>query len=81
MVSVNARDADIPRLLDAVSEHEPIVIIGDGGKSAVLISEADWRGIQETLYLNSIPGLADSIIEAAKDPLEECVDYEPDEEW
>ncbi|MCI8599180.1 MAG: type II toxin-antitoxin system Phd/YefM family antitoxin [Lachnospiraceae bacterium] len=45
------------------------------------ISEEDWNAIQETLYLNSIPGMAESIIEAGKEPLEECSVYNSDEEW
>ena len=47
----------------------------------VLISEDDWNTIQETLYLNSISGMAESIIEAGKEPIEECATYNPDEEW
>ena len=42
--------------------HEPIEIQGKRG-SAVLLSEQDWRAIQETLYLTSIPGMRDSILE------------------
>ena len=38
-------------LVDEVKEsHEPIQIVGKRN-SAVLISEEDWRAIQETLYL------------------------------
>ena len=51
------------------------------GKNAVLISEEDWNAIEETLYLNSIPGMAESIIEAGNTPIEECTVYDPDEEW
>jgi PHD/YefM family antitoxin component YafN of YafNO toxin-antitoxin module len=31
--------------------------------NAVLLSEDDWRAIQETLHLVSIPGLRESILE------------------
>ena len=31
--------------------------------NAVLISEADWRSIQETLHLLAIPGMRESILE------------------
>ena len=41
--------------------------------NAVLISEDDWNAIQETLYLCSIPGMRESIIEASKEPLEESI--------
>lgn len=41
--------------------------------NAVLISEDEWNATQETLYLNSIDGLAESLIEGADTPLEECI--------
>ena len=59
------------RLIDeAASSHEPIIISGKRG-SAVLISEADWRSIQESLYLLNIPGMRESIREGLARPIEE----------
>jgi len=51
--------------------HEPVQIKGRR-KSAVLVSEEDWRSIQETLYLLSIPGMRESIIKGGKEPLRKC---------
>ena len=66
------------RLIDeAASSHEPIVITGKRG-SAVLISEDDWRSIQETIYLLNIPGMRESIREGLATPIEECTE---DIEW
>ncbi|MEI6466452.1 MAG: type II toxin-antitoxin system Phd/YefM family antitoxin [Verrucomicrobiota bacterium] len=53
---------------DAASSHEPIHITGKRS-SAVLVAEEDWRSIQETLYLLSIPGMRDSIRKGMKEPL------------
>jgi prevent-host-death family protein len=59
-------------LVDDVAEsHDPIQIVGKR-HSAVLISEDDWRAIQETLYLTSIPGMRASIQDGIKRPVEEC---------
>ena len=59
-------------LLDEVAQsHEPVQIAGKRN-SAVLISEDDWRSIQETLYLTSIPGMRESILAGMKTPVEEC---------
>jgi antitoxin YefM len=59
-------------LVDDVAEsHEPIQIVGKRN-SAVLVSEEDWRAIQETLYLSSIPEMRESIREGLKTPVEEC---------
>jgi antitoxin YefM len=60
------------RLIDQTSSsHEPILITGKRG-NAVLISEDDWRSIQETIYLLNIPGMRKSIREGLVTPLEEC---------
>ena len=59
-------------LIDQTSStHEPILITGKRG-NAVLISEDDWRSMQETIYLLNIPGMRDSIREGMATPLEEC---------
>ena len=59
-------------LVDDVAEsHDPIQIVGKRN-SAVLVSEEDWRAIQETLYLTSIPGMRKSIRDGLKTPVEEC---------
>ncbi len=51
--------------------HEPVEILGEGG-TAVLVSEEDWRSIQETLYLISVPGMRESIRENMAIPVEQC---------
>ena len=59
-------------LVDDVAEsHDPIQIVGKRN-SAFLVSEEDWRAIQETLYLSSIPEMKESIREGLKTPVEEC---------
>ena len=59
-------------LVDEVSRsHEPVQIAGKR-HSAVLVSEDDWRSIQETLCLASIPGMKASIIRGLKTPVEKC---------
>ena len=53
---------------DASSTHEPVQITGKRS-NAVLVSEEDWRSIQETLFLVSIPGMRDAIRKGLKEPL------------
>ena len=60
---------------------ETVVIVNESGKNAVLVSEDNWKSLQETLYLYSIPGMVDSIVEAGKEPLSEYSPYESNEEW
>ena len=71
-VNVTEARAKLYRLIDEAAEsHEPIFITGKRA-NAVLLSEDDWRSIQETLYLLSIPGMRESIVEGMKTPVEEC---------
>ena len=60
------------RLIDeAAISHQPIVIAGKRAQ-AVLLSADDWRAIQETLYLLSVPGMRQSIRKGLKTPVEKC---------
>ena len=71
-LSASEARAKLYKLLDeAASSHEPIQITGKRN-NAVLVSESDWRAIQETLYLVSIPGMRESIRKGLKTPVEKC---------
>jgi antitoxin YefM len=68
-IPVTQARSKLYQLLDeAASSHEPIQITGKRS-NAVLVSEEDWRSIQETLYLLSIPGMRDSIRKGMAEPL------------
>jgi prevent-host-death family protein len=74
MPTITATEArkSLYRLLDEVSEsHEPIQITGKRG-NAILISEDDWRAVQETLYFHTIPGMKESIVEGLNTPVDKC---------
>lgn len=61
-------------LVDQVQEsHEPVWITGKRG-NAVLVSEDDWRAVQETLYLTSVPGMRESILGGMATPAEQLED-------
>jgi len=71
-ISATSARSDLYRLIDsALQDHEPVQITGKRG-NAVLVSEADWRAIQETLHLVSIPGMRDSIREGMAERIEDC---------
>jgi len=68
-ISVTKARSKLYQLLDmAAGSHEPIQIMGKRS-NAVLIAEEDWRSIQETLYLMSIPGMRASIRKGLGEPL------------
>ena len=75
MTTLSATEArkSLYNLVDAVAlSHDPIQIVGKR-HSAVLISEEDWRAIQETLFLTSIPGMRESIKKGLNTPVDECI--------
>jgi len=76
MSSINVTNArkDLYKLVQRVnSTHEPVEITGKDS-NAILIGEEDWRSIQETLYLSSIPGMRESIIEGMKTSVDDLSD-------
>jgi len=73
MTTMSATEArkQLYKLLDDISQsHQPVQITGKRG-NAVLVSEDDWRAVQETLYLVSIPGMRESILEGLATPADE----------
>ena len=74
MNATNAR-ANLFKIMAFVNDNsQPITLTNSKGKNAVLVGEDDWNAIQETLYLCSIPGMRESIIEASREPLDESVE-------
>jgi antitoxin YefM len=56
---------------EVLKSHAPILISGNVS-NAFLVSEEDWKGIQETIYLLSIPNVGASIVESLATPISEC---------
>ena len=81
MSAINITNArkELYNLVDVNLYSEPTLIVSKKG-NAVLISESDWNAIQETIYLNSIPGIVESIKEGMDTAIEDCVPEE-DVEW
>jgi len=76
MTTVTATEARklLYKLIDEVADsHEPVQITGKRG-NAVLVGEDDWRAVQETLHLVSIPGMRESILEGMATRVEDLED-------
>lgn len=81
MISVSNARMDLYNLIKSVNEsHKPVHIHNKNGSAAVLISADDWRSIEETLHLYSVPGLVESILKSKDEPLDEMVNAD-DVEW
>ena len=71
-ISITKARANLYQTVSEVNESsQPITITNNRGKNAVLIGEEDWKAIQETLYLNSIPGMSQSILASKEEDLSE----------
>lgn len=78
----NARQNLFQLVADVNVGFNPITIVNNKGKNAVLISEDEWNSIQETLYLSSIPKLVDDINTIReKEEWDKAKEFNPDEEW
>ena len=82
MSAINITNArkELYNLVENVNLYsEPTLIVSKKGNE-VLVSESDWNAIQETVYLNSIPGMVESIRTGLETSIEDCVPEE-DVEW
>jgi antitoxin YefM len=76
MTTISATEArkHLYKLIDDVADsHEPVQITGKRG-NAVLVGEDDWRAVQETLHLLSIPGMRESLREGMATSAEDLED-------
>ena len=75
ITAVNFRQNVFNVLNRAIVNHEPFNISTDNG-SAVILSDEDYRGMKETLYLLSVPGMRDKLLAGMAEPLSECISEE-----
>lgn len=76
-VTITEARNNLFKLVESVHmSHKPVTIRGKKN-DVVMVDAEDWSALQETLYLTSIPGMKESIIEGMKTPIEECVDELP----
>ena len=80
-MNVTQARANLFQLIANVNfNSEPITLTNNKGKNAVLIGEDDWNAIQETVYLNTIPGMVESIRRGMDTSIEDCISEE-NVEW
>ncbi len=71
--ATTARNNFFKLMEEALTTHEPIYVTGRSG-NVVVLTEEDYRSIQETLYLYSVPGMREKIVKGLEIPLDECVE-------
>ena len=84
MTTISATEArkDIYNLMDKVnSEEDPVLITKKDGNNVIMMSEKKWSSIKETMYLLSVPGLREDLMESKTLPLSEYVDITGGIDW
>ncbi len=80
VINITAARQNLYQLVNQINEtHRPVHILGKAN-DAVLLSAEDWRSIEETLYLQSIPGMTEIILDGLNTPIEDCINAD-DLEW
>ena len=78
----NARQNLFQLVSDVNIGFNPITIVNNKGKNAVLISEDEWKNIEETLNLSSLPGLVDDVTNIKNtENWKNAKEYDPNEDW
>ena len=71
--ATKARENLYQLISDVNTDNNAVIITNNRGKNAVIISEDNWNAVQETLYIMSVPGLAESILAGGKEVLKDCL--------
>jgi len=73
-ITINTAQKDFNNIIGNVIKYgNPVSVSTDDG-AAVIINQDEWNSIMETLYLKSIPAMAESILEGKATPLSDCLD-------
>jgi len=71
-VSANEFRAHLKREVDRVVEDRRVLRVKRRhGEDFVVVAADDWSAIEETLFLNRVPGLVESVHEAATESLDD----------
>lgn len=77
-INISNLRKDLYKTVDSVLKYEPVRVNTKNG--TIIMSEEEYRNLEETVYLCSIPKMKESILEASNTPLEDCI-KEEDFEW
>ena len=67
--------------IDNVIEYNDSITVSTKNGNAVIISEAEYNAMLETIYLISQKGLVEKIKEGEKEDISKMSTYNPNEEW
>ncbi len=83
MININTSNfqKNLTDYLNQAVIYKDVININTQNGNAIIISEEEYSGLMETLYLMSHSKTADEILEAMHENRENCKEYDPAEEW
>ena len=82
MTIINAQKNLFQLVSDVNVGYNPITIVNNNGKNAVLISEDEWKNIEETLFLSSNKSYVENINDIKENEnWDKAKEYIKNEEW
>ena len=73
-MTATAAQRNFTTILDTVIRQGDTISIATDDGATMLVTQDEWYGMIETLYLQSIPGMKESILEGKATPFDECLD-------
>ena len=64
---------NIFEILNNTAKYNELINVPTKEGSVIIMSDEDYRGLMETVYLYSQPGLVPKILKAAAEPIEDGV--------
>ncbi len=62
--------------LDQAALHHDVINVNTENGNVILMSEEEYNGMIETMYLLSIPGMKEKLLSGMAEPIEECDEFE-----
>ena len=77
MLNTNATNfrKNLFKYLDLAIDFNDVINVSTKKGNVVILSEEDYKGLMETLYLTSIPGMKEKLNEGLDAKIEDCVEF------
>lgn len=73
IMSPTALRKNMFEVFENTAKYNDVVLVTGKKNNVVIMSEEDYRGMMETMYLYSQPGVVKEILEAEKEPWEDSI--------
>ncbi|MDD3350413.1 MAG: type II toxin-antitoxin system Phd/YefM family antitoxin [Eubacteriales bacterium] len=78
MLNTNATNLrkNLFEYLNSTLDYNDVINVNTKKGNVIILSEQDYNGLMETLYLTSVPGMKERLVEGLNTPISECVPYD-----